>query len=128
MNKAKNDSKLIEEMVRVREAKQELREFEKTMGGDLPNRKKLKEFRSFAKEIIENKPNYTRRGRIERTEEEEKRLTLKIRELQEKYPHVDMTQLFDTDRAEDARKALHKKAYASYKAYEFLKAGLKVPG
>jgi hypothetical protein len=54
-------------MVRVREAKKELREFESKMGEDLPNRKKLKEFRSFAKEIIENKPGYTRRGQIERT-------------------------------------------------------------
>ena len=39
-----------------------------------------------------------------------------------------MTQLFDTDRAENVRKALHKKAYASYRAYEFLKAGIKAPG
>ena len=63
-----------------------------------------------------------------RTEDEEKRLNQKIRELQEKYPHVDMTQLFDTERAEKARKVLHKKAYASYKAQEFLKAGLPEPG
>lgn len=67
VNKAKNDAKLVEDMVRVREAKKELREFESKMGEDLPNRKKLKEFRSFAKEIIENKPGYTRRGQIERT-------------------------------------------------------------
>ena len=45
----------------------------------------------------------------------------KLRELQAKYPHVDVSQLFDTERAEDARKTLHKKAYASYKAFEFLK-------
>ena len=38
-----------------------------------------------------------------------------------------MTQLFDTDRAEDTRRALHKQSFASYKAYEFLKAGIRKP-
>jgi len=51
-------------------------------------------------------------------------LRLKIKELQAKYPHVDMTQLFDSQRAEDARRTLHKKAFASYKAFEFLKGGV----
>ena len=36
-----------------------------------------------------------------------------------------MTQLYDTERAESARKVLHKKAFASYKAFEFLKNGIK---
>jgi hypothetical protein len=49
------------------------------------------------------------------------RMNEKLRDLQAKYPHVDVTQLFDTENAEDARKKLHKKAYASYKAFEFLK-------
>jgi len=35
-----------------------------------------------------------------------------------------LTQLFSTDTAEDAKKVLHKKAYASYKAFEFLKHGI----
>ena len=35
-----------------------------------------------------------------------------------------MNLLFDTQTAEKARKILHKKAFASYKAYEFLKAGI----
>jgi len=39
-----------------------------------------------------------------------------------------MTQLFGTERAEDARQALHKRAFASYKNYEFLKAGLNEKG
>ena len=47
-----------------------------------------------------------------------------MKELQAKYQHVDLTQLYDTDRAESARKTLHKKAFASYKAYEFLKNGV----
>ena len=36
-----------------------------------------------------------------------------------------MTQLFETDQAEQSRKALHKKAFASYKAHEFLKNGVQ---
>ena len=35
-----------------------------------------------------------------------------------------MTQLYETQRAEDARRSLHKKAFASYKAFEFLKGGV----
>jgi hypothetical protein len=35
-----------------------------------------------------------------------------------------MSQLFATEKAEDARHALHKSAFASYKAYEFLKHGI----
>lgn len=35
-----------------------------------------------------------------------------------------MSQLFATDKAEEARHALHKSAFASYKAYEFLKHGI----
>jgi hypothetical protein len=29
-----------------------------------------------------------------------------------------------SDKADDAQKALHKRAFASYKAHEFLKAGI----
>jgi len=35
-----------------------------------------------------------------------------------------MTQLYDSQKAEDARRSLHKKAFASYKAFEFLKGGV----
>jgi len=51
-----------------------------------------------------------------------------MRDLQARYPHVDMTQLFGTERAEDARQALHKRAFSSYKQFEFLKAGLNENG
>ena len=52
-----------------------------------------------------------------RTQEEEETLNEKIRELQKQNPDIDYTQLFDTERAELARKAQHKKAFASYKAF-----------
>lgn len=32
--------------------------------------------------------------------------------------------MFSTEKAEDARRSLHKNAFASYKAYEFLKHGI----
>jgi hypothetical protein len=50
----------------------------------------------------------------------------KIRQLQRENPDIDMTQLFDTERAELIRKNQHKKAFASYKAYEFLKHGVEM--
>lgn len=125
INKAKNDSKLVDEIARLRAAKQELKNFETTINDELPSRKKLEEFRKLARDIIEDAPGTTRQGRIsDRTKDEEDRLKLKIKELQDKYPHVDMTQLYDTQKAEDARRSLHKKAFASYKAFEFLKGGV----
>jgi hypothetical protein len=39
-----------------------------------------------------------------------------------------MTQLFDTERAELARKNQHKQAFASYKAFQFLKHGVELAG
>ena len=50
----------------------------------------------------------------------------KIRELQKQNPDIDYTQLFDTERAELARKTQHKKAFASYKAFQFLKNGVSL--
>jgi hypothetical protein len=80
-----------------------------------------------AREVIENNEIHTRdtASTATRGAREEARLNDKMRDLQQKYPHVDFTQLFETDRSENARKVLHKKAYASYKAFEFLKNGLK---
>mmetsp|Transcript_27074 Transcript_27074/g.19517 ORF Transcript_27074/g.19517 Transcript_27074/m.19517 type:complete len:98 (+) Transcript_27074:1340-1633(+) len=60
-----------------------------------------------------------------RTQQEERELDDKIRQYQKENPTVDMTPLFDTDRADDARKELHKRQYASYKAFTFLKNGIK---
>lgn len=91
----------------------------------MPQSKKLKQFRDFSKNLIENESGFIRGSASSvRTQDEEDRLREKLRELQAKYPHVDLTQLYDTDRAESARKALHKKAFASFKAYEFLKNGV----
>eukprot|EP00352_Strombidinopsis_acuminata_P002803 CAMPEP_0176396896 /NCGR_PEP_ID=MMETSP0126-20121128/44656_1 /TAXON_ID=141414 ORGANISM="Strombidinopsis acuminatum, Strain SPMC142" /NCGR_SAMPLE_ID=MMETSP0126 /ASSEMBLY_ACC=CAM_ASM_000229 /LENGTH=195 /DNA_ID=CAMNT_0017770811 /DNA_START=724 /DNA_END=1312 /DNA_ORIENTATION=+ len=60
-----------------------------------------------------------------RTKEEERELDDKIRKLQKENPSVDLTPLFDSDRADVARKEMHKRQFASYKAFTFLKNGIK---
>ena len=60
-----------------------------------------------------------------RSDLEEQQLRRKIKELEKKNPNLDLSALFDSEVAEEARQALHKKAYASYKAYTFLKHGIK---
>ena len=59
MNKARNNAKIVDEIARLRDAKQELREFEREIDNELPSRKKLQEFRELAKELIENAPGKT---------------------------------------------------------------------
>lgn len=53
------------------------------------------------------------------------KLDRKIKELEKKFPNVNLTQLYATEQAEAAKQTLHKKAYASYKAFQFLKHGVK---
>lgn len=88
--------------------------------------KKLKDFRSVARNALDDSTRYMAGSMIERSKDEEETLNQKIRELQKENPDVDYTQLFDTERAEGARKAQHKKAFASYKAFQFLKHGVEV--
>ena len=59
------------------------------------------------------------------TEQDQARFDRKVRELEQKYPNVNFSQLYASDQAEAAKQALHKKAYASYKAFQFLKHGIK---
>lgn len=119
---------MIDEIGSLREAKAEFRQFEKDLDQVLPKREKLMQFREMAKNLIENNKNHVRSHFTPRSPHEEKQLTQKMRDFQAKYPNIDMTQLFETEQAELARKALHKRAFASYKAYEFLKAGLTKSG
>lgn len=48
-----------------------------------------------------------------------------MKEFEAENPGVDLTAIYDNDKTEAARRALHKKAYASYKAFHFLKNGVK---
>jgi len=103
-----------------------LRDFEANIDAHMPKARKLKEFRDFARDIIENKPHKMRQAKMSRrTKEEERELDDKIRKLQKENPSVDLTPLFDSDRADVARKEMHKRQFASYKAFTFLKNGIK---
>ena len=55
-----NNKHLVTELSALREAKQELRDFEATLDEEMPSRKKLKSFRNLAKDVIENNKGYTR--------------------------------------------------------------------
>jgi hypothetical protein len=79
--------------------------------------KKLKEFRELARDTIDNSSRHKLHSPVSRTREEEEIVNEKIRQLQRENPDIDYTQLFDTERAESARKAQHKRAFASYKAF-----------
>jgi hypothetical protein len=97
------------------------------MDKDLPSLKKIKDFRDLAREVIDD-PSRPKVGAIldKRTTQEERDLDDKIRKMQRENPDLDLTQLFETERAEIARKAQHKKAFASYKAFQFLKHGVEI--
>jgi hypothetical protein len=47
--------------------------------------------------------------------------------MQRENKEIDYSELFNTERAEKVRKKAHKKAFKTYKEYEFLKAGLRQP-
>lgn len=126
LNKQRNESKITEELKALREARKDLRDFEQNMDKDLPSLKKLKEFRSLAREVLDNKESSKLGSLAQRTTAEEEALNEKIRALQRENPDKDYTQLFETERAELARKAQHKKAFASYKAFQFLKHGVEL--
>lgn len=50
-----------------------------------------------------------------------------MKELQAEYPDLDLTQLFESEKAQQARKEMHKRSFQSFKKYEFLKAGILDP-
>ena len=56
---------------------------------------------------------------------EKERFDRKVKEFEAANPDIDLTPIYENDKTEAARKALHKKAYASYKAFHFLKNGVK---
>lgn len=87
--------------------------------------KKMRKFQGMAKDLIDGSRSHTG-ALMQRTEREEAAILDKIRLLQKENPDKDYTQLFDSERAEIARKAQHKKAFASYKAFQFLKHGVEL--
>jgi len=60
-----------------------------------------------------------------RSQLEKDKLDRKVKAFEAENPGIDLTAIYDNDKTEAARRALHKKAYASYKAFHFLKNGVK---
>lgn len=48
---------MVNELQRLRESRQDLREFEQNMDKDLPSLKKIKDFRDLAREVIDDPTN-----------------------------------------------------------------------
>ncbi|CDW82520.1 UNKNOWN [Stylonychia lemnae] len=127
INQMKNDSKLSSEYETLRDVKKQLRDFEKELDKEMPKLKRIEKFKQLARDLIENDPKESRKN-IGRNQKQEDIVNDKIRQLQKENPDIDFTQLFDTERAELVRKNQHKKAFASYKAYQFLKHGVELSG
>lgn len=98
----KNDSRLINEYEKLRDAKQELDNFEKQLDSELvrfeihkscnlqPKDVRLKKFREMARDYFENH-KFNDRSSIKRTPLEEAELNDKIRDIQRKNPDLDLT-------------------------------------
>lgn len=123
----RNEAKTVDEIVAVREARQKLREFEQEMDSMLPSRKRLQKYRRFAQSLVEDHEYHLHMkeelGQL-RTPEDKQRFDRKVQALEAENPGLDLTAIYENEKTELARKALHKKAYASYKAYHFLKNGV----
>lgn len=95
------------------------------MDNQLPRQKKLKDAQNLVKDLIENEPRKTRRSKVsQRTRDEEDRLREKVKEMEKENPNADFTVIFSSDKAEQARREQHKRAFANYKAFQFLKHGI----
>jgi len=128
MAQARNESKTVEELKAVRESRKKLRDFEKELDSQLPSRKRLQKFRRFAQSLIEDHKYLTKNsenfGEM-RSKLEKDRFDKKVKEFETANPHIDLTSIYENEKTEAARQSLQKKAYASYKAFHFLKQGIK---
>ena len=102
LTKAKNTAKTVDEIEKVRLARQELREFESEIDSMLPSRKKLKKFRQMAKSLIEDNKF---KSRVEPsgqflTQMEKERFDAKVKDLEAAYPNLDLTTLYESDSAD----------------------------
>ena len=76
--------------------------------------------------MIENPKHKTRRHKSNRrTKRETEELYEKMREFEASNPGVNLTSLFESEALEKSRAQMHKRAFQSYKNFEFLKSGVK---
>lgn len=59
-----------------------------------------------------------------RSELEKDKLDRKVKQFEQEHPDVDLTPIYENEKTERARQVLSRKAYASYKAFHFLKQGV----
>ena len=128
MAHARNEAKTLDEIQAVIDARRKLREFEQSLDEQLPSRKRLKKLRIFAQSLVEDhkylQHSESQFGEL-RSDLNKQRLDRKVKQLEQENPDLDLTAIYSNDKTEAARKVMHKKAYASYKAYHFLKHGIK---
>jgi hypothetical protein len=78
--------------------------------------------------MIEDPKHKTRRHKSNRrTKRETEELHEKLRAYEAANPGIDVTSLYESEQTEKARLRMHKKAFQSYKDFEFLKAGITKP-
>ena len=112
IRRMKNEAQMADQKAELREAKKRLREFEQNIDKELPKTKRLQEFKQLAQEILENSKHKTRRHESQRrTKREQEELNQRMRELQKEYPDLDLTQLFESEQAQKARREMHKRAF-----------------
>ena len=91
MQRLKNDERTMKEVRNLREARQELKDFEGEMDGQMPNRKKLKEFRDLARNVIAGTTHTDNMVPNGRSDLDDEKLRAKVKEFEKKYPHVDLS-------------------------------------
>ena len=88
----------------------------------------MQKFRRFAQSLIGDDKYLSHKeesfGQV-RSSFEKDQLDRKVREFEAAHPDIDLTAIYDNEKTEAARRTIHKKAYASYKAFHFLKNGVK---
>lgn len=77
--KLRNEGELADMTSELREARAKLRQFERDMDADLPQKKRLNEFRKIALEMLENDPNKTRLHRSGSRRTKRERLEMEVR-------------------------------------------------
>jgi hypothetical protein len=91
VQRSKNDAMMLDEIEALRKAKIDLRQFEKGMDKALPSTKKLNKFRHKMRAMLENHEFDGRGEGTKMSELDQARFDQKIKDLEQKYPHVNFS-------------------------------------
>lgn len=112
IKKMKNESQLVDKRAELKESKKKLREFESNIDNEMPSLQRLKDFKKIAQELVENPNGRTRRHiSSRRTKRETEELYQKLKALERENPDMDLTTLFESHKAEEIRRAMHRRAF-----------------